>query len=216
MLSLIPGFQKSHHYGRLDHGLLLHHGSWPVHQRAYHSIRGLIILNIPQGMSAAAFLAHLGPTTSLFCAAQSLGYIQLFVTPWTAACQAPPALGFSRQGYWSGLPFPPLGDLPDPGIEPTSAALAGGFFMAEPPGSPQMSLDVVRCPLGEEKKCTPSRESLIMEYFGYVHLLTIEEVEDGGVQIMMFLLSSLSLNPDDICDFSTGGPFPEGSFKVCW
>ena len=41
-----------------------------------------------------------------------------------------------------------------------------------------MSLDVVRCPLGEEKKCTPSRESLIMEYFGYVHLLTIEEVED--------------------------------------
>ena len=52
-------------------------------------------------------------------------------TPWTAACQAPLSMGFSRQEYWSGLPCPPPGDLPDPGIEtasPTSAALAGGFF----------------------------------------------------------------------------------------
>ena len=45
-------------------------------------------------------------------------------TTWTVACQAPLSVGFSRQEYWSGLPFPPLGDLPDPGIEPTSPALA--------------------------------------------------------------------------------------------
>ena len=48
--------------------------------------------------------------------------------PWTVALQAPLSMGFPRQGYWSGLPFPSAGDLPDPGIEPTSAALAGGFL----------------------------------------------------------------------------------------
>ena len=50
------------------------------------------------------------------------------VTPWTAARQAPPSMDFSRQEYWSGLPFPPPWDLPDPGIEPTFPALVGGFF----------------------------------------------------------------------------------------
>ena len=57
--------------------------------------------------------------------------VQLFATPWTVARQAPLSMGFSRQEYWSGLPCPPSGDLPDPGIEPaslTSSALAGGFF----------------------------------------------------------------------------------------
>ena len=51
---------------------------------------------------------------------------------WTAALQAPLSMGFSRQEYWSGLPCPPPGDLPDPGIKPTSLmspALAGGFFI---------------------------------------------------------------------------------------
>jgi len=45
-------------------------------------------------------------------------------------------MGFPRQEYWSGLPFPSPGDLPDPGMEHTSPALAGGFFMTEPPGKP--------------------------------------------------------------------------------
>ena len=57
-----------------------------------------------------------------------------FATPWTAACQAPLSMGFLWQEYWSGLPFPSRGDLPDPGIEPTSPASAGGFFTTEPPG----------------------------------------------------------------------------------
>ena len=57
-----------------------------------------------------------------------------FVTPGTVACQAPPSMGFSRQEYWSGLPFPPPGDLPDPGTEPVSPALAGRFFTTEPRG----------------------------------------------------------------------------------
>ena len=58
-------------------------------------------------------------------------------TPWTVACQAPLSMGFSRQEYWSRLPFLPPGDLPNPGMEPESSAspaLAGGFFTTEPPG----------------------------------------------------------------------------------
>ena len=60
-----------------------------------------------------------------------------FETPWTAACQAPLSMGFSRQDSWSGVSFPPPGDLPDPGIElmsPESPALAGRFFIIVPPG----------------------------------------------------------------------------------
>ena len=66
----------------------------------------------------------------------SLNGIQPFVTPWTVACQVPPSTGFSRQEYWSGLPFPTSVDLPEPGIKPTSPALAGGFFTTELPGKP--------------------------------------------------------------------------------
>ena len=61
----------------------------------------------------------------------------LFATPWTVAYQAPLSMGFSRQEYWSGLPFPSSGDLPNPGIEQGSPALAGRFFTTEPPGKPQ-------------------------------------------------------------------------------
>ena len=53
---------------------------------------------------------------------------RLFVTPWTVVLWAPLSMGFSRQEYWSGFPFPPLEDLPDPGMETASPALAGGFF----------------------------------------------------------------------------------------
>ena len=59
-----------------------------------------------------------------------------FATLWTVAHQAPLPMGFSRQEYWSGLPFPSPGDLPDPGIETMSPTLSGRFFTAEPPGKP--------------------------------------------------------------------------------
>ena len=62
-----------------------------------------------------------------------------FETPWTVARQVPLSMGLSRQESWSGLPFPPLGDLPDPGMEPTSpasSALAGGFFTTAQPEKP--------------------------------------------------------------------------------
>ena len=59
------------------------------------------------------------------------GRVRLFATSWTVACQAPLSMGFSRQEYWRGLPFPPPGDLPDSGIKPASLVsleLAGRFF----------------------------------------------------------------------------------------
>ena len=62
---------------------------------------------------------------------------QLFATPWTVAYQAPPSMGFSRQEYWSGLPFPSPGDLPDPGIKPGSPSFQADALTSEPPGKPQ-------------------------------------------------------------------------------
>ena len=56
--------------------------------------------------------------------------------PCTVACQAPLSMGFPRQESWHGLPFPSPGDLPDPGIQLSSPALAGGFLTTEPPGKP--------------------------------------------------------------------------------
>ena len=62
--------------------------------------------------------------------AQLLGSVWLFVTLWTVAHLATLLVEFSRQEYWSGLPFPPPGDLPDPRFEPMSTALAGGFLIS--------------------------------------------------------------------------------------
>ena len=59
---------------------------------------------------------------------------EFFLTLWTVAHHAPLSMGFFRQEYWGGLPFPPPGDLPDQGIKPASPALAGKFFTTEPPG----------------------------------------------------------------------------------
>ena len=68
-----------------------------------------------------------------------LSHVQLFGTPWTIAHQASPSMEFSRQEYWSGLPFPSPGDLPDPGIEPGSPTLQADTLPSEPPGNPKTS-----------------------------------------------------------------------------
>ena len=62
------------------------------------------------------------------------------MTPWTVAYQAPPSMGFSRQEYWSGLPFPSPGDLPDPGVERGSPALQADALTSEPPGKPPVHI----------------------------------------------------------------------------
>ena len=71
-----------------------------------------------------------------------------FVTPWTVAQQAPLSMGFPRQEYRSGYPFPSPGDLPSPGIKPGSPTLAGRFFTAEPPGKPKDTEQIAK----KEKK----------------------------------------------------------------
>ena len=68
-----------------------------------------------------------------------LSHVQLFATPWTVAYQAPQSMEFSRQEYWSGVPFPSPRDLPDPGIEPRSPALQADTLPSEPPGKPSSS-----------------------------------------------------------------------------
>ena len=65
---------------------------------------------------------------------KSLSHVQLFVIPWTIACKAPLSMGFIRQEYWSGLPFPSPGDLPNPGIEPGCPALQADSLLAESGG----------------------------------------------------------------------------------
>ena len=66
-----------------------------------------------------------------------LSRVQLFVTPWIVAHQAPLSMGFSRQEYQSGLPFPSPGDVSDPGIEPRSPTLQADSLASEPPGKPE-------------------------------------------------------------------------------
>ena len=70
---------------------------------------------------------------------KSLSRVRIFATPWTAAYQAPPSMGFSRQVYWSGVPFPSPGDLPNPGIEPRSPTLQADALTSEPPGKPELT-----------------------------------------------------------------------------
>ena len=67
---------------------------------------------------------------------KSFNLVQLFATLWTVAYKIPPSMGFSRQEYWSGLPFPSPGDLPDLGIEAGSRTLQADALPSEPPGKP--------------------------------------------------------------------------------
>ena len=75
--------------------------------------------------------------TYFFVVVLLLSHVPLFATLWTVAHQVPLSIGFLRHEYWSRLPFPSPGDLPNPGIKPLSPALAGGIFAAEPPGKPR-------------------------------------------------------------------------------
>ena len=74
---------------------------------------------------------------------KSLSRVRLFATPWTVARQVPLSMGFSRQAYWSGLPFPSPGDLPNPGIEPGSPALQADALSSEPPGKPLLGEETI-------------------------------------------------------------------------
>ena len=82
---------------------------------------------------------------------RQLSRVGLSVTPWIVAQQVLPSMGFSRQEYWSGLPFPSPGDLPSSGIEPASPALQADALTSEPPGIPPTYIYIDRC---NSVKCT--------------------------------------------------------------
>ena len=98
---------------------------------------GVLFLRVPQPAEERMHLLAIVFThQTVLC---MLSHVLLFATPWAVAHQAPPSMGFPRQEYWCGLPFPSPGDLPDTGIKsksPESAALAGGFFTPEPTMKP--------------------------------------------------------------------------------
>ena len=80
---------------------------------------------------------HLLCTTHLVVVIWSLNCVWLLLTPWTVACQAPLSMGFPRQEYWNGLPFPSPGDLPNPGIKRATPALQLDALLLRQQGSPQ-------------------------------------------------------------------------------
>ena len=122
------------------------------------------------------WLSHLPSPEKVFLSAHSV--MSDSVTPWTIARQAPLFLGFSRQEYWSGLPFPSPGDVPDWGIEPESPAWAGGFFTTEPPGKPKYFHTICTftcCGIGDELM---SSDQLIVSN-GAEILIFLEDDIDG-------------------------------------
>ena len=92
------------------------------------------ILTTHLSVCTSSVLRHHGHWVSEWV--KSLSRVRLFVTPWTVAYQALPSMGFSRQEYWSGLPFPSPVDLPNPGMEPGSPALQTDALPSEPAGKP--------------------------------------------------------------------------------
>ena len=108
----------------------------------HHLIRCEFFINTLYHVEELAFYFYLSECfyhKKVLCECCHFSRVQVFVTPWTIARQAPVSMEFSRQEYWSGLPCPAPGDLPNPGTKPTSLtspALAGGFLPLAPPGKP--------------------------------------------------------------------------------
>ena len=89
---------------------------------------------LPYSIISKMNLGVLSLLCACVCTLSHFSRVRLFATPWTTAHQAPPSMGFSRQEYWSGLPFPSPGDLPYPGIEPWSPAFQADALTSEPAG----------------------------------------------------------------------------------
>ena len=114
-----------------------------------------------------------------------------FATLWTVAHQAPLSVGFSRQEYWSGLPFPPPVDLPDPGIETASPCLcsAGGFFTAKSPGKHPQAM---RC--GHKKERETSCLDLYVQSLDFQRRANIKQISKHFKNTVC-RKASMSLNP---------------------
>ena len=120
---------------------------------------------------------------------KSLSHVRLFATPWTIASQAPLSMGFSRQEYWSGLPFPSPGDLPNPGVEPGSPALQADALSSQPPGKPKRDLwhnikhtniRIIGVPEEEKKKGYEKIfEEIIVENFPNIEKEIVNQVQEA-------------------------------------
>ena len=122
---------------------------------------------------------------------QLLSCVQFTVTPWTVACQAPLSMGFTKQEYWNGLLFPSPRDLPRPGIEPASpamATLAGGFFTIEPLGKPGQTFTI---PYSGISKL---RLRYIFEKFVFLILGAIEENLSNLLYMSIVTFSSVQFS----------------------
>ena len=123
---------------------------------------------------------HHWPSLILKVKVKLLSRVQLFVTRWTVAHQAPLPMGFSRQEYWSGLPSPSPGDLTKPGIEPRSPALQADSLTSEPPGKPFLILllhkgvDVISCKWGRPSlPISPScQQNLLTVIYNFIAQIT--------------------------------------------
>ena len=107
------------------------------------------------------------------------------VTPWTVAHQAPPSMEFSRQAYWSGLPFPSPGDLPDPGTETRSPTLQADTLPSEPPGKPVQSLSRVQlfiAPWTIAYQAPLSMRFSRQEYWSGLPLPSLADLPNPGIE----------------------------------
>jgi len=104
---------------------------------------------------------------------KSLSPVRLFVTPWTVAYQAPQSVEFSRQEYWSGLPFPSPGDLPNPGIEPRSPALQADSLPSEPPGKDLLGIRKSNRVLGNNMSVKKKKSNRLVETDSYGYFVSL-------------------------------------------
>ena len=125
--------------------------------------------------------------------------MQLFVTPWTVAHQAPLSMEFSRKEYWSGWPFPSPGDRPNPGIRPRSPALQADSWPSEPPGKPR-----VQTHGGPMTTLLLSSLSLSQSTWRVTHhCLREREIEISS----SFAVERSVMNPDLLCWAAILSPF---------
>ena len=110
---------------------------------------------------------------AIYCCCLVIKYVQLFCNPMDCSCQTPLFVGFPRQEYWSGLPFPSPGHLPSPEIECMSPALAGWFFPAEQLGKPMFYLHTCVCACACVCVCVCV---CIQHFHSFIHLLMCTEV----------------------------------------
>ena len=124
-----------------------------------------------------------------------LSHVQLFVTSCTVACQAPLSIGFSRQEYWDQFPFPPPGDLPNPGVEPKSLeslVLAGRFFTTVQPGKPVKQI----YPNLKKKKAKKKKKQNHIFAFFYNCVLKYNWMSSGNFILLKILMQHYILSKD--------------------